>query len=135
MDISVTLDGARRLSVEGETNLPDTTRLQVVVEREQSRVNWRYRTEVESGRFTAGPFGSGSGLPDGGYLITVNLLEASVQPPEVQRRIGDQGQHLEGPLVTTSRHGLGQVVTYTRRFMIGTEPRRTEDRVEVLQPE
>lgn len=133
MEMSATLDSARRLTVEGKSNLPDATRLQVVVEREQTRVNWRDRTEIEEGRFTAGPMGSGSGLPDGGYRITVNMLEASVQPPDVQRRIGEEGQHLEGPLVTTSRHGLGQVVTDSRRFVIGEDARRTDDRVEVLQ--
>lgn len=135
IDASATLRSDRRLMVEGETNLPDDARLQIVVERELSGVRWRSRVAVNSGRFAAGPFGSGSGLPDGGYIIRVMLSEASVQPAEVRARIGEEGEHLSGPLVTTSRHGLGQVVEYSRRYLIGSEPRRTTDQVEVLEVE
>lgn len=126
------LGSDRRLMVAGESNLPDASRLQVVVERELSGVRWQERTTLAEGRFQAGPLGSGSGLPDGGYTITVNLSEASVQPPNVRDRIGEQGEHLSGPLVGTSRHGLGQVASTSRRFLVGSEPRRTDDNVEVL---
>lgn len=84
----------RRLMVEGETNLPDGAQVQVTIEREISRVRWQSRTSVMDGQFGAGPFGSGSGLPDGGYIVRVQLSEASVQPREVQARIGAQGEHL-----------------------------------------
>ncbi len=132
IDFEATLLSDRRLMVEGESNLPDSTRLLVVVERELSGVRWRSRIGLEEGRFAAGPFGPGSGLPDGGYRITVNLPEASVQPLAVRQRIGEQGEHLSGPLVSTSRHGLGQVASSSRRFLVGSEPRRTTDQVEVL---
>ncbi|WP_290784274.1 hypothetical protein [Halomonas sp.] len=132
IEFMVSLGSDRRLLVEGESNLPDNTRLQVVVQRELSGVRWQERTTLSEGRFQAGPFGSGSGLPDGGYAITVNLSEATVQPREVRARIGEQGEHLSGPLVSTSRHGLGQVASASRRFLIGSEPRRTHDNVEVL---
>ncbi|MCG6657431.1 hypothetical protein HOP52_06590 [Halomonas campisalis] len=132
---SASLQSDRRLVVQGETNLPEGARLLIVVERELSGVRWQSRTNVEEGRFMVGPLGPGSGLPDGGYTITVNLPEASVQPVSVRERIGDQGEHLSGPLVQESRHGLGQVASYTRRYLIGSEPRRTTDRVEVLEVE
>lgn len=132
IDFEATLRSDRRLMVEGESNLPDSARLLIVVEREASGVRWQSRTSLEEGRFTAGPFGPGSGLPDGGYHITVNLPEASVQPLAVRQRIGEQGEHLSGPLVSTSRHGLGQVASSSRRFLVGSEPRRTTDQVEVL---
>ncbi|RUR33593.1 hypothetical protein [Vreelandella nanhaiensis] len=128
---SVSLRSDRRLMVEGETNLPDSAQVQIVVERELSRVRWQSRTAVSDGRFSAGPFGSGSGLPDGGYMVRVQLSEASVQPVAVQKRIGEKGEHLAGELVSQSRHGLGQVATYSRRFLVGDEPRRTRDQVEV----
>ncbi|MGM0637217.1 MAG: hypothetical protein ACQET4_02905 [Pseudomonadota bacterium] len=131
IEFSVTLGSDRRLLVEGESNLPDNSRLQVVVQREASGVRWQERTTLAEGRFRAGPFGSGSGLPDGGYAIAVNLSEASVQPEEVRARIGERGEHLSGSLVSTSRHGLGQVASASRRFLIGNEPRRTHDSVEV----
>lgn len=123
----------RRLMVEGETNLPDGAQVQVTIEREISRVRWQSRTSVMDGQFGAGPFGSGSGLPDGGYIIRVQLSEASVQPREVQARIGAQGEHLTGELVSQSRHGLGQVATYSRRFLVGSEPRRTRDQVIIVE--
>jgi len=132
IDFAATLTGDRRLMVAGESNLPEGARLQIVVERELSGVRWQQRTVLANGRFEAGPLGPGSGMPDGGYTITVNLPEASVQPLEVRRRIGEQGEHLSGPLVGTSRHGLGQVASTSRRFLVGSEPRRTDDRVEVL---
>lgn len=132
IEFEASLRTDRRLEVEGESNLPDGASLLIVVERELSGVRWQQRTTLDEGEFAAGPFGPGSGLPDGSYTITVNLPEASVQPREVRQRIGDQGEHLSGPLVSTSRHGLGQVASNSRRFLVGSEPRRTSDQVEVL---
>ncbi|MBT2773945.1 hypothetical protein J7J47_17115 [Halomonas sp. ISL-60] len=129
----VSLRSDRRLMVEGESNLPDGTLVQVIVEREISSVRWRERTRVDDGVYAAGPFGPGSGLPDGGYLVRVEVSEGSVQPEAVQARIGHEGQHLAGELVSQSRHGLGQVATYSRRFLVGSEPRQTRDQVEVLE--
>lgn len=129
----VSLRSDRRLMVEGESNLPDETLVQIIVEREISSVRWRERTRIGDGEFAAGPFGPGSGLPDGGYIVQVEVSEGSVQPEAVQARIGHEGQHLAGELVNQSRHGLGQVATYSRRFLVGSEPRQTRDQVEVLE--
>lgn len=129
--VEVKLRSDRRLMVDGTTNLPDTTRLQVQVQREASGVRWQERTEVTGGHFVTGPFGSGSGLPDGGYSITVNLPPMSVQPSAVRDRLGEEGVHLSGPLVSVSRHGLGKVASITQRFLVGNQPRRTTDSVEV----
>lgn len=129
----VSLRSDRRLMVEGESNLPDETLVQIIVEREISSVRWRERMRVDDGVFAAGPFGPGSGLPDGGYIVRVEVSEGSVQPEAVQARIGHEGQHLVGELVSQSRHGLGQVATYSRRFLVGSEPRQTRDQVEVLE--
>ncbi|MDW7746749.1 hypothetical protein [Halomonas sp.] len=134
-DISSRLGSDRRLTVEGETNLPEATRLQVIVERELSGVRWRERVSVEEGGFVAGPFGPGSGLPDGGYRVTVDVQEGSVQPRAVRDRLGEHNEHLSGPLVQESRHGLGQVASYSQRFLVGSETRRTLDHVEVLEVE
>jgi len=132
---AASLRSDRRLMVEGTTNLPEGARLLIVVERELSGVRWQARTTVAEGRFAAGPFGPGSGLPDGGYTVHVTLPAASVQRDSVRARIGEEGEHLSGPLVTTSRHGLGQVVDYSQRYLVGREPRRTNDQVEVLEIE
>lgn len=132
IDFGVTLRNDRRFMVDGQSNLPDGASLRVVVEREASGVRWQERTTLQDGHFSAGPFGPGSGYSDGGYRITVNLPEASVQPLAVQQRIGEKGEYLSGPLVSTSPHGLGQVASYSRRFLVGSELRRTTDQVEVL---
>lgn len=131
--VSASIGSDRRLLVEGDTNLPDEAQVQVIVERELSRVRWRERVEVAQGQFTAGPFGPGSGLPDGGYSVTVELSEATVQPESVQERIGEEGESLAGELVTESRHGLGQIATYTTRFMVGNEPRQSRGDAQLLQ--
>lgn len=135
IDLSSRLGSDRRLTVEGETNLPEATRLQVIVERELSGVRWRERVSVEEGGFVAGPFGPGSGLPDGGYRVTVDVQEGSVQPRAVRDRLGEENEHLSGPLVQQSRHGLGQVASYSQRFLVGSETRRTLDHVEVQEME
>lgn len=135
IDVSSRLGSDRRLTVKGETNLPADTRLQVLVERELSGVRWRERVSVAEGGFVAGPFGPGSGLPDGDYLVVVEVQEGSVQPAAVRDRLGKGNEHLQGPLVEQSRHGLGQVARYTKRFLVGDETRRTRDRVEVMEIE
>ncbi|MFC3282367.1 hypothetical protein [Litchfieldella rifensis] len=108
----------RRLRVSGETNLPDDAVLLIIVERRASGVRWRHRTSVSDGRFSAEPFGPGSGLPDGTYTITVSLQPASVQPQAVQARIGDRGQHLSGPLVYESVH-QGTTAEYSITYTMG----------------
>ncbi|SEL85126.1 hypothetical protein [Halomonas daqiaonensis] len=135
IDVSSRLGSDRRLTVEGETNLPEATRLQVLVKRELSGMRWRERVSVEEGGFMAGPFGPGSGLPDGGYRVTVEVQEGSVQPQSVRDRLGAENEHLSGPLVEQSRHGLGQVASYSQRYLVGNEARRTVDNVEVLEVE
>ena len=133
VDVSMELRSDRRIILSGETNLPSSSNLSVMVERELSGVRWRERTQVsDEGRFSVGPLGPGSGLPDGGYRVSVELMESSIQPVSVRQQIGLQGENLTGKWVEQSRHGLGQIVNYSRRFLIGAEPRRTQDEVEVL---
>ncbi|CAM3447614.1 hypothetical protein [Halomonas lysinitropha] len=135
IDVSSSLGTDRRLTVKGETNLPEATRLQVLVERELSGMRWRERVSVEEGGFMAGPFGPGSGLPDGGYRVTVDVQEGSVQPRSVRERLGAENEHLSGPLVEQSGHGLGKVARYSKRYLVGDDARRTVDNVEVLEME
>ncbi|MDT8894165.1 hypothetical protein RSO41_05815 [Halomonas sp. I1] len=107
---SIRLDEASRLMVEGTTNLPPDTRLRVIAERDASGVSWRESVVVEEGGFVAGPFGPGSGLPEGAYRVRVTMPPVSVQPASVKARLGQKGEHLGGPRVVTTEHGQGQVV-------------------------
>ncbi|GEK46353.1 hypothetical protein HPA02_06360 [Bisbaumannia pacifica] len=103
----------RRLDVSGATNLPEGSRLQLVVIREASGVSWRQRLQVgEDGNFEAGPLGPGSGLAAGRYTLQLSMSPASVQPPEVRALIGERGEHLSGDWVRESGHGLGRVIEY-----------------------
>jgi hypothetical protein len=135
IDFTALLLEDRRLMVEGVSNLPAGAQLEIIVERERSGVRWRSRTDMGERRFSAGPFGPGSGLADGGYQISVQLTESVVQPKAVRERIGEQGEHLSGALVTTSPHGLGKIARYTRHFMVGDEPTRSHDQVELVEME
>lgn len=127
----VTMRPDRRLMVAGHTNLPDDAQLVVVIEREASGARWQERAQVRSGQFQAGPLGFGSGVPDGSYSVRVQLSEASVQPLTVRRRIGDEGEWLEGELVRDAPHGLGRIITYTRDFSIGSMPKRSQREIGV----
>ncbi|WP_275286948.1 hypothetical protein [Halomonas elongata] len=109
-EVSIRLDEASRLMLEGTTNLPPGTRLRVMAERDASGVSWRESVVVEEDGFVAGPFGSGSGLPEGAYRIRVTMPPVSVQPASVKARLGRRGEHLSGPWVVTTEHGQGQVV-------------------------
>ncbi|SDL00003.1 hypothetical protein SAMN05192555_102142 [Franzmannia pantelleriensis] len=116
------LDNRRQMQVSGTTNLPEGAQLQVMVERESSRVRWRSRVNVSAeGDFEAGPFGPGSGLPDGMYLIEVSMPPANVQPASVRERIGERGEHLEGELVREANHGLGYEVRYRSQIELGDQ--------------
>lgn len=135
IDFTAQLLEDRRLMVEGVSNLPTGAQLEIIVERERSGVRWRSRTDMLEGRFSAGPFGPGSGLVEGGYQISVQLTESAVQPEAVRERIGAQGEYLSGALVSTSPHGLGKIARNMRHFMVGNEPIRTHDQVEVVEME
>lgn len=110
----------RRLSVSGETNLPEGTQVLIVVVRDASGVSWRYRTQVgEAGRFEVGPFGSGSGLAAGDYTLRLEMSPGNLQPASVQAIIGTQGEHLKGDWVREGGHGLGQVIEYRTTYQVG----------------
>ncbi|QEM83938.2 hypothetical protein [Halomonas binhaiensis] len=133
VSLDARLQSDRRMLVAGNTNLPDGTRLSVLVEREASGVHWQERTTVFEGRFEVGPLGPGSGLPDGGYRLRVQTEPSSVQPRSVQQRLGAKGEHLRGSLVQDTPHGLGKVINAGQRILVGQEVRRTSDDVQVQE--
>ena len=133
VSLDIRLASDRRMHVAATTNLPEGTRVQLRVVREASNVRWQSRTEVREGRVAAGPYGPGSGLPDGYYRIELVTAPADVQPTEVKARIGPSGEHLKGSLVAASEHGLGNIIKASQRFLVGQEVRRTLDDVEVQQ--
>lgn len=121
----------RRMQVSGQTNLPDGTRVQVEVVREASGVRWQERLVSREGMLEAGPFGPGSGLPDGYYRLRLTTTPGELQPRAVQAFLGSRGEHLSGPLIVESPHGLGRQVSAVQRVLVGQRVRRTIDNVAV----
>ncbi len=117
MTVTTELTESRRLEVTGRTNLPEEARLEVLLERHASGVNWQIRTQVRDGGFVVGPLGPGSGLVGGRYVIRVRMPVADVQPNAVKARIGERGEHLKGPLVARSPHGLGNIVEFSSDYL------------------
>lgn len=117
MTVMTQLTESRRLEVTGQTNLPEETRVEVLLERRASGVNWQIRTQVRDGGFVVGPLGPGSGLVGGQYVIRVRMPVADVQPNAVRARIGERGEHLTGPLVARSPHGLGNIVEFSSDYL------------------
>lgn len=109
----------QRAHVRGRTNLPPNTHLMVSVE-EDSPAGFRESVSIHvagDGTFQAGPFGAANGLPDGVYRVQVLMPVPRVQPAPVRQVIGEQGQHLHGPLVEKGK--LGITVRACDKFTVG----------------
>lgn len=103
-----------------QTNLPDNTNLIVTVSgasnNQGNYTNTSYNAQseavVEDGLALAGPFSNGSApLIMGDYNITITVPYAGEQPQNVQRRIGEKGENLQGEFVIQSEND-GKYVEY-----------------------
>lgn len=110
------LNGDRPI-VRGQTNLPDGTELSISIERSNG-VPWvSADAEVQKGKFSAGPLDhNGVALGAGTYKMSVIMGAATFQPKAVQEWIGQDGEFLDGPLVT-SRY-IGRTVVYETPFAV-----------------
>ena len=99
MNVIVNDDGT--VSVTAESNLPDGTELGGTVFEEGAFMAQDPQV-LQDGRAEFGPFSDGGGpLPSGTYDVSVTMPIASNQPEEVQAIIGNTGENLTGPLVST----------------------------------
>lgn len=105
-------------TIVGRTNLPDTTKLMLSVGRKSGGFFGQSKASVANGCLVAGPFSSKSApLPPGEYSVQVSTPLPGLQPASVQAIIGDEGQNLRGPNVTTSKmFGKTKFVEVTNRF-------------------
>lgn len=118
INVDVDVQPDRRVMVRGQTNLPPDTELTVNVVREAPagfQMNGKARVEV-GGAFPAVSFGEGAGLPKGDYRVEVSMQPPRSQPVKVRKVIGEQGQHLRGPLV--EKVGLGVTVKAKSKFTV-----------------
>jgi hypothetical protein len=102
----------------GSTNLPDGTKLGVILRGDPPacvpRCGLEYESAtVQSGRFTTSLKGS-SPLISGSYTIDIVAPMALFQPENVQSVIGKFGEHLRGPYVVTLEGGKYVPVRFPR---------------------
>jgi hypothetical protein len=69
------------------------------------------------GSFESEPFGPKDGLQDGMYFATVLMPYSQVQPGNVKRIIGNNGEHLSGPFI--NQGSIGVTVSTESEFTIG----------------
>ena len=91
-----------RVSVYGNSNLPDGTKLLVTLSNEKMRFSAQDKTSISNGQFSFVPLGSKTGLRPGSYVVEIIMPIPSVHPEHVKKIIGDKGQYLSGPLVSKS---------------------------------
>jgi hypothetical protein len=119
IQFEVEVQADRRAHVRGRTNLPPNTQLGVTVE-EDRPAGFRGSVSIHvagDGSFQGGPFGPANGLPDGVYRVQVVMPIPQVQPAPVRKVIGEQGEHLQGPLVEKGK--LGVTVWARDKFTVG----------------
>ncbi len=105
LSITVGRSNQGAVIVRGETNLPTGTPLMASMYDLHSRLLAQAQSDVRNGRFAfEGMTSRGAPYPSNTYVFSITSPMASMQPAAVRATIGDLGQNLTGPLVTT---GLG----------------------------
>lgn len=119
IDVTVTKLPDRRIRLNGTTNLPTNTKLMLSVEEHlQGGFHGQSKSSVASdGSFTSEAFGPTDGLKDGLYIAEVVMPIPRVQPNDVRRIIGENGENLSGPLVENGTFGV--TLSAKKEFTIG----------------
>jgi hypothetical protein len=117
MDALMSMSEDDRIQVSGTSNLPNNTALLVSVTNKALKYLAQDKATILNGKFSAGPFGSNGSLKLGDYTIKVTMPVSFVQPKEVQKIIGDSGQHLNGNGVVDSSFA-GNVVEKTFYYTV-----------------
>ena len=117
-----------RPTIKGTTNLPDGTKLAVLVHRKESAYRADVSTEIRSGGFVVGPLSQrGNDLNPGLYNLEVVIAAIADQPPLVREVIGKKGEKLQGPLA--KREDAGLTVRYATTFQVGLAANPQLDRI------
>lgn len=119
IDVSVTELPDRRIRLHGTTNLPTDTKLMLSVE-EPVQGGFLGQTKCSvaaDGSFSSEALGPTGGLKDGLYIAEVVMPISRVQPDDVRRIIGENGESLSGPLVENG--AIGVTVSAEKEFTIG----------------
>lgn len=119
LTLSVDKQPGNRVQLNGKTNLPPGTKLMLSV-KEQIENGFLGQSScfvAVDGTFEAGTFGPKGGLMDGLYVADVTMPYPSVQPADVKRVIGANGENLKGPLL--KKNAFGVTASYKTEFSIG----------------
>jgi hypothetical protein len=96
--IDASIEGGRRPVLRATTNLPDGTKILVVVD--GPNYQGEAFAEVKDGSFVVGPFSNVEiGLIAGNYLFQIGSAAPELQPVIVRAVFGQHGENLAGPLV------------------------------------
>lgn len=119
IDAPVTEEGPHH--IRAITNLPDGTSLLFTVTSSSSPDNtYQDHAVVKEGKALAGPFGKKGELPPGKYSVDVTMSIPSTQSEGIRKVIGENGEHLRGPLV--KRNPIGVTVEQVQSFTLGKVP-------------
>lgn len=122
-----------KVRIVGRTNIPDNMELILTLNGNRLAYSAQDKVVVTNGEFQSGWFSNnGHGLDADDYNLMITSRPASVQPGQVQEKIGLLGENLSGDLVV-SELGFGNKIKYTYEFSLkrGQEvSKNTEESVE-----
>lgn len=126
-----------KVRIVGRTNIPDNMELILSLDGNKLAYSAQDKVVVTHGEFQSGWFtNNGHGLDPDDYNLMITSRPASVQPGQVQEKIGLLGENLSGDLVV-SELGFGNRIKYTYEFSLksGQEVSKSEESVEGLTEE
>ena len=109
LSAAVSSSSGDRVVVKGESNLPDRTQLLISLENKAVDFRAEKKAVVMKGAFSVTLAAPSEGLKVGNYRLKAAIPVAAGQPENVQTVIGNQGQHLSGPLAKDISWG-GRIV-------------------------
>jgi hypothetical protein len=131
MTLNATVLKDHRVTVHGNSNLPQGTVLMVSVTETVPGFVGQSECSLSSGGEFQAEFGP---VDDGVFEASAVMVLPMFQPPEVRRQIGENGERLNGPLLSDT--ALGPSITVAKRFVAGgsrgtaRELRRAEEHLE-----
>ena len=95
------------------TNLPDSMQFMFTVADSEGGIEGQAKAEIANGAMSVGPFSKkGEPYPPGKYIISISSPLLRLQPPEVQKAMGESGENVYGEYIFEGR------VDYEKPFVV-----------------
>jgi len=117
LSAAISSSSGDRVVVKGASNLPDRTQLLISLENKSVDFQAEKKVVVMKGAFSVTLAAPKDGLKAGSYRLETVMPVAAGQPENVQIVIGNQGQHLSGPLVKDISWG-GRIVEVVSTYSV-----------------